>query len=116
MQQKTSNYGTGDSSDGVKCDFDLNEKCEVCIKGKQTRAFFKEPGNRAESLLDIVHSDVMGSLRTKSFSGNRFILTFFDNYSRKVFVVPIKRKSNVFEEFKKIQNFCGEAKLKFSNR
>lgn len=69
------------ATDGMLCKgVNMNVKCVVCIKGKQTRASFNEPGHRANGLLDIVHSDVMGPIRTKSFSGNRFILTFVDDH------------------------------------
>lgn len=104
------------ASKGVQCNGGaLDEKCVVCIKGKQTRASFKETGHRASGLLHIVHSDVMGPFRTKSFSGSRFLLTFVDDYSRKVYVVPIKRKSDVFEEFKRFKMLAEmqcEAKIK----
>lgn len=94
------------AANGIRCDDSTTmNKCVVCIKGKQTRASFKEPGHRAKGLLEVIHSDVMGPLRTKSFSGNRFILTFVDDYSRKVFVVPMKSKADVFEEFKRFKTF-----------
>lgn len=45
------------------------EKCVIYIKGKQTRATFKESGHRAEGLLQIVYSDVMGPFRTTLIFG-----------------------------------------------
>ena len=57
----------------------------------------------------------MGPISTESFSGNPFILTFVDDNSRKVFVMPIKRKPNVLDEFirfkKLAENQCN-AKIK----
>lgn len=78
-------------------------KCETCVKGKQTRSSFKDAGKRAESVLDLIHSDVIGPINIKSFSGARFILTFVDDCSRKVFVVPIEKKSDVLHEFIKFK-------------
>ena len=50
-------------------------------------------------ILEIVYSDVMGPISRESIARNRFILNFVDDYSRKIFVVPIKRKSDVLDEF-----------------
>ena len=50
-------------------------------------------------MLDLIHTDVMGPINVPSFSGGRYLLTFVDDLSRKVFAVPIKQKSDVFEQF-----------------
>lgn len=84
---------------------DVSENgCIVCCKGKQTRIITKSAGTRAENLLDIIHSDVLGPISTKSFSGARFLLVFVDDFSRKVFAIPIVHKSDVFEKFKQFKN------------
>ena len=66
-------------------------------------------------MLDLIHTDVMGPINVPSFSGGRYLLTFVDDLSRKVFAVPIKQKSDVFEQFKifkkVIENQC-ERKIK----
>ena len=84
--------------------------CVVCLKGKQTRASFKDIGHRAKNVLDLIHSDVVGPLETKSFGGAQYILTFVDDFTRKTFVIPICKKSEVFSEFvnfkKMVENQC----------
>jgi transposase InsO family protein len=99
------------AANDVKLCKTTGKKCITCIKGKQTREPFKEAGTRAEGLLDLVHSDVVGPMSTKSLSGARFLLTFVDDFSRKVFAIPIKRKADVFNEFIKLKNLvenqCG---------
>lgn len=88
-----------------------DDKCIVCAKGKQTRTVSKESGERAKNLLELVHSDVLGPISTSSFSGARYLLVLIDDYSRKVFAIPIVRKSDVFEKFKNfkslVDNQCG---------
>lgn len=49
-----------------------DSKCIVCVKGKQSRLQFKDIGNRAKQLLELVHSDVMGPLNQQSYSGMRY--------------------------------------------
>lgn len=69
-----------------------NSVCETCIKGKHSRKPFSDKGNRAKQLLELVHTDLCGPLQVKSFKGNRFILTFIDDFSH-------KKKSDVYKCF-----------------
>lgn len=83
---------------------DKGVKCEVCIKGKQTRTPFGESENRATGLLDLIHNDVGFSSKT-SFGGAKCFVTFIDDYSRKVFLYPMKHKNEVFNHFVNFKNF-----------
>jgi transposase InsO family protein len=73
--------------------------CEVCLKGKQAR--FPFPSHPEKSVaakrLDLIHTDLCGPLPVNSLGGKRYILTFLDDHSRKVFVYFLKRKSEVSE-------------------
>lgn len=88
------------------------KKCEICLKGKQTRLPFDVNGTRAKSILDIVHSDVCGPMPTKSLGGAHFFVTFIDDYSRKVFVKVIKKKSDVFDCFVDFKNLVEKQSAK----
>jgi len=60
-------------------------KCEACIQGKQARQPFpSDGGTRAAKVLEIVHSDVCGPMKTTSMGGARYFLTFIDDFSRKI--------------------------------
>ena len=75
--------------------------CEACIEGKQTRPPFPSDGaRRAAKVLELVHSDVCGPMRTTSMGGARYFLTFIDDFSRKTWVFMLKCKSDVLERFK----------------
>ena len=59
--------------------------CEGCLEGKQQRHSFPQGGaTRATKLLELVHTDVCGPMKTMSMGGARFFLTFIDDYSRKM--------------------------------
>ena len=46
------------------------EKCSHCMIGKQIRvAFKKHPPSKKSELLELVHLDVCGPLKVKSFNG-----------------------------------------------
>ena len=83
---------------GVQYGKIYEQPCVTCVKGKQTRNPSRVGGTRATGLLQLVHSDAMGPLPEKSFGGARFLVTFVDHFSRKVFVYSIKSKSDVFSE------------------
>lgn len=75
------------------------KNCEVCKEGKQTRQPFQRSVNRCDNILDLIHSDLNGPMQNKSIGGAKYILTFIDDHSRKMFVYFIKEKSEVFNRF-----------------
>ena len=78
-----------------------DQVCESCVFGKHHRdPFPKEKAWRAKNPLELVHSDLCGPMRTNSLGGNRYFLTFIDDYSRKMWIYFLKEKSQVFEVFK----------------
>src|SRR5450631_1333284 len=75
--------------------------CEGCVQGKQARRPFPtEGGTRATKILELVHSDVCGPMKTPSIGGARYFLTFIDDFSRKIWVYVLKSKSEVLARFK----------------
>jgi transposase InsO family protein len=78
------------------------DTCEPCIAGKQHRDPFPHiASNRSTTLLGRIHSDVHGPLQTQTPGGYLYWVTFIDDYSRFKEVRLIKKKSDVFDEFKK---------------
>jgi hypothetical protein len=82
--------------------------CGSCQLGKQTRAAHKKTlGIQTSRNLELLHMDLMGSTRTASLGGKRYILVVVDDFSRYTWAIPIREKSNAFDAaqhlFKKIQ-------------
>lgn len=75
------------------------QNCVVCKEGKQTRKSFPISTTRTENVLDLIHSDLNGPMENRSIGGARYILTFIDDHSRKIFVYFIQEKSEVFDKF-----------------
>ncbi|KAK0602044.1 hypothetical protein LWI29_029846 [Acer saccharum] len=73
--------------------------CEHCVTSKQHRLKFSSSTARSKCILDLIHSDVWESPDI-SLGGAKYMVTFIDDYSRRCWVYPIKRKSDVFEVFK----------------
>jgi IS30 family transposase len=55
---------------------------------------------RASKLLELVHSDVCGPMKTTSRGGARYFVTFIDDFSRKIHVYLLRTKGEVFDKFK----------------
>ncbi|KAH9294669.1 hypothetical protein KI387_038257, partial [Taxus chinensis] len=66
---------------------------------------------KKEKKLELVHTDVWGPAHVASHGGSLYYVTFIDDATRKVWVYCIKRKSDVFDTFKKwkelAENECG---------
>ena len=56
--------------------------CKGSVAGKMKRAPFKPVGEiRSKRKLQLVHSDVCGPMPTDSVGGNKYFVTFIDEYS-----------------------------------
>jgi Integrase core domain len=75
--------------------------CETCLIGKQTRTSSQQQPTRATTEhLELVHSDVCGPITPTSQGGARYFVTFIDDYTRHLWLYPIKEKSQAFPCFK----------------
>ena len=80
------------------------EKCEHCLDGKKNRVFFKSyPFLRKKELLELVHSDLCGSMKTKTLGGALYFVIFIDDCSRKFWVYVLRTKDQVLGFFKQFQ-------------
>jgi len=77
-----------------------NKDCETCIRGKMKRKPFPEGGQHPTTRpLEMIHSDV-SQIDPPSRGGNRYFVTFQNNFSNFVCAKPMKNKSEVAETFK----------------
>ena len=56
---------------------------------------------KTAGVLEIIHSDVMGPIQTKSHGGAKYVVTFVDDYYRYTAAYFIASKSEVFDNFMK---------------
>ncbi|KAH9699198.1 Integrase catalytic domain-containing protein [Citrus sinensis] len=75
--------------------------CEHCVTSKQHRLKFSRSIARSKCILNLIHSDVWESPDI-SMGGTKYMVTFIDDYSRRCWVYPIKKKLDVpvFKEYK----------------
>ena len=66
--------------------------CTGCQLGKQVCSSFLRSNKWSDCRLQIVHSDLMGSMQMRSIQGSQYIATFMNNYSRHRVVYYLKSK------------------------
>ena len=75
--------------------------CEDCIFGKQKKVSFTKIGKTPKAeRLELVHTDVWGPSPVSSLAGSLYV-TFIDDSTRKLWVYFLKKKSEVFDTFRK---------------
>ena len=90
-----------------------NEVCDMCCTGKQARNSYNAivPFN-ATRKHEVIHSDVCGTFEVKPVGGNSYFVKFIDEFTRKLLIYLLAKKSDVFGVFKKfrllVQNENGE--------
>ncbi|SCV67552.1 BQ2448_5163 [Microbotryum intermedium] len=73
--------------------------CNACLSAKGHRLPFPDSESHSQERLGLVHSDVL-SFPERSRTGKHYLVTFLDDYSRKLWTYAIGHKSEVFNIFK----------------
>jgi transposase InsO family protein len=74
--------------------------CNACILGKHCKQPLYGSTSRASRKLRLIHYDLCGSMPVQYVNGNKYLLTFIDDYTRMCWVYLLKEKSQVFATFK----------------
>lgn len=78
--------------------------CKTCQLDKQTRLPYPENQSlRASERLQLIHSDICGSMSCDSLNGSRYFLLFLDDYSRYCWVYFLKQKSEAFDAYERFK-------------
>ena len=85
---------------------ELKDVCAGCVHGKQHRENFETGGAwRAKHPLELIHTDLCGPMQCESNGGNKYFITFIDDFSRMCWVYFLRRKANTFNVFRKFKAF-----------
>ena len=74
-------------------------KCATCIQNKMHNLPFDNNRTKANVILELVHTDLNGPHATTGFNGEKYFLTFVDDYSKLTKIYTIKSKSEVHDCF-----------------
>jgi len=77
--------------------------CKSCALEKNSRKKFPLNDNRAEGILDVIHSHVCGKMIVPSLGNFFYYVTLIDDYSRKIWIYLLKSKDEVFNKFQEFK-------------
>ena len=81
-------------------DYVSDKLCDACVKGKQTKSSFKSKNVVSTSeVLELLHLDLCGPMRVRSFGGSWLVMVIVDDYSRFTWTIFLSSKDHVFENF-----------------
>lgn len=78
-------------ADGLVLEKEVFPECIACVEGKHSRNSFLSSVSRAKGVLELKECSV-GPIEVPSIGGSRFLITFIDDASRKVFLYFLERK------------------------
>ena len=86
---------------GLLPNFDCpSEKCQVCVESKFSKAPFHSVDNRVSEPLDLIHTNICDMKSIPSRGGNKYFITFIDDYSRYCYVYLLRSKDEAVNAFK----------------
>ncbi|KAF2294343.1 hypothetical protein GH714_009493 [Hevea brasiliensis] len=87
--------------DGIPALQNIHEDviCQGCQFGKSHRLLFTKSSNHRSSMLELVHTNLMGPTKTPSYSGYRYVMVLVDDFSRYTWVKFLKQKSEALSKF-----------------
>jgi GAG-pre-integrase domain len=77
--------------------------CESCLREKMTKASFSKKGERTSDLFALIHTDICGPMSTCIRNGDRYFITFTNDYNRYGYVYLMRHKSESFRKFKEFK-------------
>jgi hypothetical protein len=82
-------------------------KCDSCELANMPRKKFNRARKReaAKVVGERIHSDICGKLNVVSQGGKKYFVTYIDEFSDFLFVKCVRKKSEAFEEFKRVRAF-----------
>lgn len=81
-------------------------KCKTCIESKMHNIPFENNREKAKDILEIVHTDVCGPFSMTSFQGEKYFVSFIDDYSKIAKVYIMKTKAEVYDCMVEYVNEC----------
>ena len=69
------------------------------MESKMTNLHFENNRSRASDILEIIQTDLNGPHSIKGISGERFFVTFIDDYSKLAKVYCMKAKTEMYSCF-----------------
>ena len=93
LQNIISQYGLPTSS------INKSLSCDACMSSKSHRLSYSNSLHQTSKPLEVIHSDLWGPSPVTSHLGNRYYVSFIDDYTKYTWLYPLKLKSDVLQVF-----------------
>jgi len=98
--QKLHGNGMVESISNFSLDFDF---CEHCVHGKQNLVSFSSYAKSEKGILELVQSDVFGSVSFPSLGKSVYCVFLIDDFSRNTWIYFLMKKYEVIDMFKEFK-------------
>ncbi|XP_048602505.1 uncharacterized protein BNAC02G09400D isoform X1 [Brassica napus] len=89
---------------GMPCVTHEESVCDACLAGKQIRQSFPTKVMfRATKSLELLHGDLCGPITPPTPANNKYVFVLIDDFSRYMWVMLLKEKSEAFDRFKRLK-------------
>jgi len=78
--------------------------CKTCAEAKHARNKFDNSRTKATRPLQIIHTDLCGPFDPITWDGNKYFVTFFDDYTHYTMVYLLKSKAETADKIKEFVN------------
>lgn len=89
------------------------DHCRICPEARQCRKPFSHSSIKTTTVLELLHIDIWGPYKTKTYTNYNFFLTILNDFTRYTWVHFIRYKSKVFVV---LENFITYAKTQFKKK
>ena len=99
-------YKLKDHAVGLKVNEHELANCEKCQLNKSKKLPVpRDSGTRASEVLEIVHTDILGTIQPESVDGHRYAIRFVDSFSRYQKLYFLRTRDEAFE---KVEQFFAD--------
>ena len=75
-----------------------------CIYGKKNRVRFPSGATREIQILELIHTDMFGTVHVPSLGNSVYYVSFIDYFSRNARISFLRKKSKEFDKFKEFKD------------
>jgi len=79
---------------------DNKRLCKACVEAKHARSKFENTRTKATRPLQLIHTDLCGPFDPITWDGNKYFITFLDDYTHYTMVYLLKSKAEAADKIK----------------
>jgi len=90
---------------GIKFNDVSDEYCEPCAQSKAQKRYNRTPQERATRPFQFIHTDLVGPITPIGFEGERYYVSFTDDYTRFTTIYTVRTKDEWLNTLQRYYNW-----------